>query len=705
VTLKDLNWKIRYRSSQDNLLKDFYVPALERAVLYQRSAGYFSTGTLVVAARGLIHLIKNGGKMQLVVSPNFSEEDITAIEKGYKNKEEVIEDTLHRDFQYSESEFVKKRLEIASWMIAHNMLDIKVACPTINKKVTRGIFHEKVGIFVDSCDNFVAFSGSSNESQGGYIYNFESFDVQCSWISGLSRELAVMKKAEFDDLWENRTNNLDVLTMPKAIKDKILKFTPPNEPEYDPEYDPGDGGEEKPIRRKIKIPEGMVLRGHQNMAWDNWKKNGCHGVFQHATGSGKTITALNIAIKLLNEKERLGVIVVCPQKHIVDQWAVEAGNFGFHPILGYEDSKKWYKNFNSAITDFNINASSSFMFITTNNSLCLKKTQELIEKIHGNLLIIGDEVHNLGARNISTYLPNNALFRMGLSATPDRWYDADGTKIIYDYFGPCIEPIYGIKEAILDGYLCKYKYYPYLTEFTLEEAEEYHELSQAIAKYSHVNENEFDSVGNAKLQGLIIKRGRLIATARNKLDVLRNLARQYKDTYFNLFYCGDGKIEDERQVDIVCEILGTEIGMKIDRFTASESRDIRQIILRRFKERELQGLVAIRCLDEGVDIPDVARAFILASSTNPRQFIQRRGRILRKSKNFPDKKAEIHDFIVVPPGLKGAKKQDAAIFNIERKLLRRELMRCEEFAETAENGPEARALLLKVKEAYNLMDV
>ncbi len=205
MNLKEYNWKIRYRSSEDDLLHDFYIPALERAVLYQRAAGYFSTQSLVIAARGIVHLVKNGGKMQLVVSPNFSEEDLKAIESGYRKKDEVIEEALDREFHLEADDFTVKRLEIVSWMIANDLLDIKVACPKREGKLMPGIYHEKVGIFIDPEGNYITFSGSPNESKGGYIYNFESFDVQCSWNPGLSQDLASTKKKEFEGLWADLT--------------------------------------------------------------------------------------------------------------------------------------------------------------------------------------------------------------------------------------------------------------------------------------------------------------------------------------------------------------------------------------------------------------------------------------------------------------------------------------------------------------------
>lgn len=701
MSLRDIQWKIRYRSSDDDLLRDFYLPALSKAVLYQRAAGYFSTGSLVVAARGIVNLIKNSGKMQLVVSPNFSEEDILAIEKGYDAKENIISAALSRNFIYEENDFFRKRLEIVSWLISHGHLEIKVAIPQREGKISRGIYHEKVGIFLDKNNDYISFSGSINESQAGYVYNFESFDVQCSWSPGLSAELASIKINEFRDLWKGGTKNLEIVDVPKAIKDKLISFLPDKEPEFDPE-DINKNGEIVKVDRNVpKIP--FQLRPHQIKAWDQWLANKCRGVLQHATGAGKTITGLSIAVNSYNKLKKLAVVILCPQKHLVDQWAKDAINFGFNPILGYEDSKDWYGILSNAISDYNLGISDKVAFITTNTSFSMEKAQGILRSLKGPTLIIADEVHNLGARHLRKGLIETFDLRLGLSATPDRWYDEIGTKAIYDYFGKLIEPTYTITDAINDGYLCKYLYFPYLVELTHDEFTEYQEISLKLSQLFQMGKvDSFENSSEDYLQQLLFKRARIISAASNKIKVLKDLSPKYKDENYTIFYCGDGSAGDEKQISTVCNLLGVKLGMKISTFTAKEDGPKRREILDSFKNKELQALVAIRCLDEGTDVPDVRRAFILSSSTNPRQFIQRRGRVLRMPAWDKTKIAEIYDFIVVPPDIQ---KQPKNIFNIERELIKKELVRLSEFASTAFNGPEARLKIQELAQKYNLMDI
>jgi DNA phosphorothioation system restriction enzyme len=708
MTLKEYEWKIRYRSDEDNLLNDFYIPALERSVLYQRAAGFFSTGSLVAAAKGIVRLIHNGGKMQLVVSPNFSEEDLKIIQEGYIKREEIVSQALEREFLFSEESLTKRRIESISWMIAKEDLDLKIAIPVRDGKVTRGIYHEKMGIFRDEEDNMIVFSGSINESQSAYMNNFESFDVQLSWESGRSEKLVRMKCIEFENLWRSNTNRLEVIPMPEAIKEKLLKLIPEIIPKIDPEEEPKLPETHIQPRGRIDIntPVDVELRQHQEKALNQWVENKGRGVLQHATGSGKTITALNIAASLFNKSKRLSVIILAPQKHIVDQWYKEARKFGFNPILGYEKTSSWYNQLNRDILSFNMEALRNLVFITTNASFSSPRTQNLLKKIKGPLLIIGDEVHNLGAGKLRKCFLDNAQFRLGLTATPDRWYDEQGTSAVYEYFGSLLKPPYGIKEAIDDGYLCRYMYYPHLVELTEIEAEEYIEITEKISNCAKGGEIDDESESSQILQILLMKRARMLGKASNKINMLREIVMPYRDSFFNLFYAGDGIVEGERQIEKACQLLGldSEIKMRVEKFTAEESIKERNIILERFTKKDLQGIVAIRCLDEGVDIPGTQRAFILASSTNPRQFIQRRGRILRNPNRDDQKIAEIHDFIVIPPSIKNADNLLPKVFNIERNLVKKEMTRFAEFAETAENGPQARKVILELRASYNLLD-
>jgi superfamily II DNA or RNA helicase len=341
------------------------------------------------------------------------------------------------------------------------------------------------------------------------------------------------------------------------------------------------------------------------------------------------------------------------------------------------------------------------MAIATNATFSSEAFQSALAQMPASTLFIADEMHNLGAPKMRKALPENVKYRLGLSATPDRKHDTDGTAALFDYFGPMVFEL-GLREAIEMGALTKYRYFPVVVEFDDEELEEYMELSDRIGKRMMMAGDDPDE--DEMLMALLIRRARLIASARAKIPKLLQLLGDKRESTHNLVYCGDGRVEDEsedgeRQVEATVRALGNELGMAVNRYTADVDVDRRDDLRDRFASGELNALVAIRCLDEGVDIPETRRAFILASSSNPRQFIQRRGRVLRRSEG--KKEAEIYDFIVVPP----APLDDAPINETEKRLMARELERVIEFAELAVNGPEALAELRDLRTRYDLLQL
>ena len=300
---------------------------------------------------------------------------------------------------------------------------------------------------------------------------------------------------------------------------------------------------------------------------------------------------------------------------------------------------------------------------------------------------------------LSAKLPERVRFRLGLSATPERWFDVDGTQSIFRYFGSVLEPRLGIREAIDLGALVPYRYYPLLVELTDEEQTQYLELSARIAQLYSVDK---DATESGPLTSLLMRRARLVGTAQNKLTSLRHFASRRRNSTHMLFYCGDGSVESEpdqsvrRQVDEVTRILGSEFGIRVSTYVAETPLGIRESHRLAFESGRSQGLVAIRCLDEGIDIPAIRTAVILASSSNPRQFVQRRGRVLRP---HPDKEAaEIHDMVVVPP-------TQSNVSEAERTLFRKEFRRLAEFADIAMNSGEARSKVFSLQKRFHLLDV
>lgn len=475
----------------------------------------------------------------------------------------------------------------------------------------------------------------------------------------------------------------------------------------------------------IDPPEEISPRPYQQAAIDSWTEAAGQGILNMATGTGKTITALFAASKLAElQGGRIALIIAVPYQHLVDQWTSELDQFGVTPIKAYGSRTSWLDDAVSAITEFQTNARDIVTLVTTQKTFAMDHFQDLISRLPGGrTLLIGDEVHHMGAPHIQTKLPESIRARLGLSATPNRWYDDEGTDTLFSYFGDGVVYTYGLDEAIENGYLCKYYYAPHIVELTDDEEEQYLAISKAIGRLlSDIDDSIADSAiqDDETLQRLLIKRSRLVGTARNKLEVLTDLIHSQLDLEHALVYCGDGSVptedenetsvEVERHIRSVTRRLGGELGLRVHQFTYEESQSDRERLLSDFESGSLQALVAIRCLDEGVDVPATRTAYMLASSSNPRQFVQRRGRILR---THPGKnEAIIHDFIVRPPESLRSDTLDSDAFNVERTLIAKEIERASTFADSAINHPDAvpdfiessDSSLTKLKKDFNLLD-
>ncbi|BAZ20045.1 hypothetical protein NIES4073_09180 [Kalymmatonema gypsitolerans NIES-4073] len=455
-----------------------------------------------------------------------------------------------------------------------------------------------------------------------------------------------------------------------------------------------------------RMPPSLQLRGYQQQAVNNWFANNGRGTLKMATGSGKTITALAIAYELYKQIHLQVLVVVCPYRHLVTQWARECEKFNLQPILAFENVRNWQSQLSTQLYNIRSGSQRFLTVITSNSTLIGDGFQFQLKYFPEKTLIIGDEAHNLGAPRLEESLPRRVGLRLALSATPERYFDEGGTQSLFDYFGPVLQPELTLRDAIAQGALVHYLYYPILVELTDTESRSYAKLTQKIGRALLYRQREnvesayFED--NEDLKPLLMQRARLIGAAENKLNALRELMSTRRETTHTLFYCSDGSQDvgqrsSLHQLKAVAKILGVELGYKVSTYTAQTSLEEREVLRRQFESGELQGLVAIRCLDEGVDIPAIQTAVILASSGNPRQFIQRRGRVLRP---HPKKeRATIFDMIVLPPDL------DRKTLEVERNLLRKELLRFVEFADLADNAGEARIKLLNLQKRYGLLDI
>ncbi len=340
--------------------------------------------------------------------------------------------------------------------------------------------------------------------------------------------------------------------------------------------------------------------------------------------------------------------------------------------------------------------------VATNASFSGAKFQSILSRISLPMLVIADEAHNLGSPTYRASLPSNATYRLALSATPERWFDDEGTDALVDYFGPIVYEL-GLGEAIEMGALCRYNYLPRLVELNHAETQLYVDLSAQIAACIAAGEEPEDTDSDSPLGQLLRKRSGVLGHAAGKLATLRRDIGDRADGWFQLVYCAEGsrpspvgEPSGPNQLRDVMRVVGNELRLAAHSYISETPRAERKALLRRFATGDdLRVLVAMRCLDEGVDIPDARAGYLLASSSNPRQFIQRRGRLLRRADG--KEHAEILDYLAVPPA------GTPFNFEIERRLLTRELERANEFGKLSENYEATLEILRPLKDRYQLM--
>lgn len=722
MSFKDVKIEKEYRIPRDNIVKELYIPLLREATIYKRSVGFFTSSALMEIATGIANLVNNNGKIQLIVSPYLDEDDITAINKGYELRNDIVERAMMKYLTEPQNYFEEEKLNLLATLIAEEKLDIKIAFSYKNNKL--GLYHEKMGIFYDSVNNKVAFSGSMNESQTAFATNYETIDVFTSWSSEDEKVRVEKKELAFEKLWGNIDESARVMEFPEVIKEKLLKYKKPTiniDILKEDEKIIIDSQNKEKIENeginKIKentniprIPDGVDLHPYQRKAINEWKNNNFRGLFDMATGTGKTFTGLGAITELYNQKNgRLAVIIVCPYQHLVNQWVDDIVKFNMCPIIGHSSSvqKDFKKRLKHAIIDYNLGIRNFFCFVCTNATYSTKNIQEELTKIKGDTLLVVDEAHNFGAETLARTLDDKFNYRLALSATFERHNDEEGTQNLKNYFGKkCIE--FTLDEAIAEGYLTPYKYYPVVVALDDNELERYKEITREIGKC-------LTKAKNGKLtltergKALVLKRSRIVAGAKEKVTKLKEIMRDYVNDKHLLVYCGATRLNDEendiieekRQIDIITYIMSNELNMKVSQFTSKEDNDEREILRKEFGEGKLlQALIAIKCLDEGVNIPQIKTAFILASTTNPKEYIQRRGRVLRKDKG--KQFATIYDFVTLPRHIEDIWNLTDDDLKGEKTLARNELNRIMEFKRLSLNPLDSDDVIKDIRDAYQL---
>lgn len=664
--LASLCFDTEYRTGEVDPVDAFYRPCLSKATNYSRAAGYFRSSVLLVVGADLVDFAKRGGKTRLVCSPSISEEDIESIKRGYGMRSVELEVSIVSEIdRLLADETAQYRTRVLATLIAVGALDIRVAV----RRFGNGIYHEKLGIFRDDEDHGVSFLGSANETWQAWHErgNHEAIEVFCNWLGASDSMRVARHEAYFNRLWSGTVSGIDVIDFPEAAKRKLISAALENLDDVDMEV----------LRENGAPPRaGRTALFHQTFAIRAWKNAGCRGIFEHATGSGKTFTAL-LAV-MAHIADGLPALIVVPSKLLLEQWAREIRDQipDATLLLAGAGHEKWKKAGRlSAMTNPSPELGKRIVLSTMQTAASDQFVTSVWPGPH--LLIVADEVHQSGSHFNAKLYAIDAGARLGLSATPIRYGDPIGTARMLAYFGSVIPPQITLADAIASGRLVEYEYMPHPVHLTVDETEEWKKLTLKIRREmgGKTDRDRRAMPLSEKAKMLLIRRSRIAKKAANKIPLACEvLSANYENGDRWLVYC-----EDQTQLDAVIVALRKQ-GMSPLRYHSNMEGD-RDATLAHF--RAFGGImISIRCLDEGVDIPSIDHALILASSQNPRQFIQRRGRVLRKA---PWKSlATIHDAIIVPISLEDEPDQTS--------LLKSELLRAVEFAKSALNKDAAAEL-------------
>ncbi len=666
-----------------NFKEDLFIPILKETKYYYRATGYFSSSILLELVDGIEEIEKRHGKIKLLMSNNLSNDDYEAIKHGYEVKE-IIEKNMLKSINLVFDEFEEEKLNYLAHLIANGILEIKIAL--MNESNGVNLYHTKKGIFIDEEGNEISFNGSFNASSNA-LFNFDELTFYSSYDNNIYHEQI---KESFIKDWNGESSKITVYDFPEAVKEKIFKY------KKDKFLRPSELIKKY---QKPRISKDIKLRDYQLEAIDSWQSNKYVGYFDMATGTGKTYTAISALVRLL--KNRIPIIICCPQNIILNQWLSTLKKFNFNNVVTSSEDKKIEK-LENLILDFKNKVIDEFVFLTTNATFQKEGILDVLfnGKYNGRYCLVIDEAHNAGATGFKKVLSKyegKFIARLGLSATLERQGDDSGNNFLYSFFkNECIK--LGIEDAIKIDALVNYEYYPIACYMDDDERKQYLELSLKIAK---LLQSKNESI-KKRAESLCFERARLVSTIKDKILVLKKLLieKEYINKNNILVYCGaKTRIDDViySQLIEVTSLLGNDLKMKVNKITGEETN--RDEIINQLTTKQLNAICAIKCLDEGVDIPSLETAFILASSTNYREFVQRRGRVLRKSNN--KSRAIIYDFYVLPF------EENSIPSNIDdlqsfKNLVKKELNRINEYSKYSLNFGESLKLESSLYENYNL---
>lgn len=671
MTLKDLGLDQRagiFDSDRDNLLESFYIPCLNQSVRYFRSAGYFCSNALALAVTGIEGLLRNNGTMRVIANVVLSEEDQADLRSALRSREASV----IREISDLADELELFHISMLAYLLKTERLELKIAV------VDNALEHSKWGIFQDSAGNTVVFNGSDNETVKGWLEHHERFEAHLSWLSDDMRRFVQPTLSDWERYWGPGGDRVKVYTISEAFEKELIRTAPKD----DREFEALSSRVAKELRSRVQTryesirrtgPAAITedkLRDYQKDAIDKWEKSGRKGILKMATGTGKTFVAVVALQRFLKVASSPQVVtVVAPTQLLVSQWRNELEKGGFEsPVEVMGNRQVWIPKLKEALLKVELGRKRCAVAVATYASFCAEEFTRLLDGSGMALSLVADEVHHAWAPETRKGLLESYQTRMGLSATPELYMDESGTKELQQYFnGVCFE--FGIDKAI-PKYLTEYDYYVEIVHLESDELKEYERLSRMVA--AAVSEN--GGMVDDKAFSLILRRAKIVRNARGKWPAFERILERIGRPERTLVYCSD------KQIDRVKSIL-RERKIKAHQITHEESLQYRDEVISQFKEDRYQVIVAMKVLDEGMDLPGVRSAIILSSTGNSVEYVQRRGRVLRKAEGKDY--SVIHDVLVLPWESKAINVDGSTLT-----ALRREVARVKEFASTSRNPLE-----------------
>jgi superfamily II DNA or RNA helicase len=632
-TFRELIIQEQYDTSIEDVLYEFYQPVLEKAVSFDRAAGFFSPELLLESLSALRKFIKNNGHMRFIISPLLRNNDLTEIMAVLKDPDGAL---LLFEKQFSET-FNKDELGLRSAQLfvalqEKGFLEVLIALPRHEK----GMFHQKISIYFDGEEHIVS-NGSNNETLAAYIHNIESFDVFRSWIESSRVNQHIQR---FNQKWNGLDSNVKVLDFMKAMNSNILKRLSTNQ-SLEELIDLTEQLHRLRIEKKPRLPLKFDPYDYQKRAAETWLQQK-QGILKFATGSGKTKTAIYSIRELYHQKSNLFVVVVVPDKTLSYQWALEFQHLAVKAVVCNSDNN-WRSSLIEKINFFKQDINDLYVVIVTTDTFFGERFQSTIKRLKDYVVIV-DECHSITTDKYKNHMPK-VQYRLGLSATPESDYDELRTQATLEYFNGILAE-YSLEDAIKDKKLTPYNYYPIEVELNEKEIDEYSSFTRKISLLFNKDKPTPEEI--AIRENLLFQRSRILYNAESKIDAVKQLIYDIPDVLNHLIiYCGTSNLKDEvglTQLQMVNQVL-SDLNIPHAQYTGTESTYERMVGIQEFRRGTYNSLTAIKCLDEGVDIPEIENAIILSSSQSVREFVQRRGRLLRLSPNKD--MANIYDLIIV----------------------------------------------------------